>query len=70
MKVKKMYQELTGYVKKENKQYYFLGKILRREYGNAYEDSVLEDLVGKNIFCKGIVKDHVVLIKTWMEVRI
>ena len=41
--------------------------VLRRRGGNAFQDPVLNDLVGKRIRCSGTINDehHLVLVDSW-----
>ena len=43
--------------------------VLRRRGGNPFSDPVLEQLVGKKIWCSGHVLDYVLLISDWREVE-
>jgi hypothetical protein len=42
--------------------------VLRRRGGNAFEDAVLDSLVGKRIECEGDLHGTTLLVDTWREV--
>ena len=41
--------------------------VLRREGGNPFHDAELEDLVGKNISCEGMLTGYTLLMSDWKE---
>jgi hypothetical protein len=42
--------------------------VLRRAGGNAFKDSILEELVGKTIVGTGVVQGYVFIMSEWKEV--
>jgi hypothetical protein len=42
--------------------------VLRRRGGNAFEDAVLDALVGKRIECEGELHGSTLLVDSWREV--
>jgi hypothetical protein len=41
--------------------------VLRRQGGNAFQDEVLDGLVGQNISCTGQLHGYTFIIKSWKE---
>ncbi len=42
--------------------------VLRRAGGNAFQDPVLEELVGKTIVGTGVLQGYVFIMSAWQEV--